>query len=116
MKDNFSKELVSFCGLYCGACNKFLKGKCPGCLKNKKASWCQVCLCNLKNSYSSCAHCREFSDVAKCKKYNNFFAKIFGLIFRSDRRAGIERIKKVGRAEFAKEMNEKGQSAIKKID
>jgi hypothetical protein len=32
------KNLVAYCGLYCGACNKYLDGKCPGCQKNKKSA------------------------------------------------------------------------------
>ena len=32
---------VAACGLYCGACRKFVKGQCPGCWENKKADWCK---------------------------------------------------------------------------
>lgn len=32
------EKLVAACGLYCGACHKFLTGKCPGCKENEKAS------------------------------------------------------------------------------
>jgi len=31
-------ELVAYCGLYCGACGAYLKGRCPGCHENKKAT------------------------------------------------------------------------------
>jgi hypothetical protein len=41
-------------------------------------------------------------------------SKIIGFIFRSDRRAGIMRIKEIGREEFAREMAERGLQAIKK--
>jgi len=29
---------IAACGLHCGACRKFLSGKCPGCRNNEKAS------------------------------------------------------------------------------
>ena len=32
-----SAEHVAACGLYCGACRKFVKGQCPGCKANTKA-------------------------------------------------------------------------------
>ena len=35
-------ELVGYCGLYCGACGKYLNGKCRGCHDNVKATWCKV--------------------------------------------------------------------------
>jgi len=31
------KDLVACCGLYCGACGAYLKGRCPGCRENSKA-------------------------------------------------------------------------------
>jgi len=105
---------VAFCGLYCGACKKFLADKCPGCAKNEKATWCSVRACNLANNYSSCADCREFTDIMACKKFNNFFSKAIGFILRSDRKAGINRIKEIGLDGFAREMAEKGLQAIKR--
>ena len=35
-------KMVAACGLYCGACKKYRMGKCSGCHKNKKASWCKI--------------------------------------------------------------------------
>lgn len=40
-----------------------------------------------------------------CPKFNNFIAKVFQLVFRSDRRGCIERIRKVGYTAFAAEMH-----------
>jgi hypothetical protein len=36
-----NKDLVAHCGLYCGACGAYLKGRCPGCHENVKAGWVQ---------------------------------------------------------------------------
>lgn len=97
-----NKEQVAFCGLYCAACRQYLKGSCPGCLKNEKAQWCKVRSCCLEKGYSSCADCT--TNVADCKKFSNFVSKMFAFFFNSDRKACIERIKTVGREEYAKEM------------
>ena len=107
-------DMIAYCGLYCGACRKYLKEKCLGCFKNEKASWCKVRLCCIENSYKSCADCRIVSNPKDCKKLNNFIAKLFALILRSDRNACIEFIREKGYDEFAKEMSEKGTMTIKK--
>ncbi len=108
------KTLVAYCGLYCGACKKYRVGKCPGCHENSKASWCQVRSCCMENGFVSCADCKQFSDVMTCKKFNNFFAKVFGFIFNSDRKACIQRISEIGPEVFAKEMSEKGMVTLKR--
>jgi hypothetical protein len=97
-------SMVARCGLYCGACGQYLRGKCGGCVKNEKATWCSIRKCNNEHSWSSCAECAEFSDVNECGKFNNVMSKIFAFIFRSNRKACIDRIKVVGREAFAKEM------------
>lgn len=97
-----NKDLIAFCGLYCGACRKYLKGSCPGCLKNEKADWCKIRICCMDKGYHSCADCSM--DVAECKKFSNFMSKVFALLFKSDRKACIERIRKIGTEDYAKEM------------
>ncbi|NOX34919.1 MAG: DUF3795 domain-containing protein [Deltaproteobacteria bacterium] len=97
-------RLVAKCGLYCGSCTKYQKGKCKGCIKNEKASWCKVRTCCLEKGIASCAECDEFSDIMACKKYNNFMAKLFGFVFNSDRAACIHNIKGKGYEQYAKEM------------
>ena len=108
------KDLVAYCGLYCGACKKYLKEKCFGCQKNEKASWCKVRTCCLEHSYSSCADCQIVVNLKDCKKLNNFISKLFALIFRSDRFACIALIKEKGYDEYVKEMTEKGIITIKR--
>jgi hypothetical protein len=88
--------LVAYCGLYCGACRRYLQEKCRGCRENKKAAWCKVRSCCLNNQYSSCAECEEFADPNSCKLFNNFMAKAFSLLFRSNRAACIKQIRDVG--------------------
>ncbi len=115
MKEIIADEnLVAKCGLYCGACGKYLSGKCFGCAKNEKASWCKVRACCLANNFKTCADCTFFSDCGNCKKFNNFFSKIFQFIFRSDRRACVCRIKEIGADKFAQEMAESKLQSIKR--
>ena len=99
-------NLVSMCGLYCGSCPKYLKGKCAGCEGYEKATWCKIRSCCLEHGYSSCAGCKEFADVTECKKFNNFFTRVIGFVLRSDREAGINMIKAKGYEGFASYMAE----------
>ena len=43
-----------------------------------------------------------------CKKFDNFIAKVFQVVFRSDRRGCVERIREVGQEAFAAEMRLSG--------
>lgn len=108
------KNLVAYCGLYCGACRSYLAEKCPGCQKNIRATWCQIRACCIQNQFSSCADCKSVQDVNDCKKFNNFISKLFALIFRSNRKACIQQISQVGIEKYASEMAQMGQSTIKK--
>ena len=107
-------ELVAKCGLYCGACRSYRSGKCPGCRNNAKATWCKVRTCCAEHDYSSCAQCKEYADPKDCKNFNNFIAKIFAVVFRSDRGACIEQIKRVGIAGHAQAMAESKSQTIKR--
>lgn len=108
------RSLIAKCGLYCGSCSKYLKGNCPGCEKNEKASWCAVRSCCLENEYASCAECKNFTNRMECKKFNNFMSKIFGFVFNSDRNACIQMIKEKGYDGFAVFMAENRIMSLKK--
>lgn len=108
------KNLIAYCGLYCGACKKFIKSKCPGCRKNEKATWCKIRKCCQDNNYFTCSDCKIVSEVKECNKFNNFVSKIFAFIFRSDRPACVKKIKEVGPDKYAEEMTKKKTQSIKK--
>ena len=108
------KSLIAYCGLYCGACKKYLTESCPGCHENNKASWCKVRSCCIEHGYSSCADCTEFSNPADCKKFNNFFSKLFALIFKSDRAASISKIRESGYDGYAVFMASNKLQSMKK--
>ena len=109
-----SLKPVAACGLYCGACGRYKKGKCPGCRGYEKATWCGIRSCCIEKNYNSCADCTEFADLKKCKKFNNLPGKIIGFFTGSDRFACIYRIREIGHESFAIEMDKKGLQAIKR--
>ena len=75
------------------------------CKKNANADrWCKVRVCVKNNNFKSCAECKEYKNVKGCKKFNNIFSKIFALIFGSNRKWCIDRIREVGYHNFTKEM------------
>jgi hypothetical protein len=108
-------SLVAACGLYCGACNAYLKGRCPGCRENVKAGWCSVRTCCKEHEYSNCAACGEFKDPRECGKFNNFISKIFALVFRSDRVACIRMIREKGVEAYASHMAREGRQSLKRV-
>ncbi len=108
------KNFIAYCGLYCGACKKYLQEKCQGCKENKKASWCKIRSCCMENKYSSCADCHTYSNVKDCKKFNNIISKLFALIFQSDRPGCINQIKEKGYNSFAEYMANNKLQSIKK--
>ena len=94
---------IAACGLFCGTCRKFAKGSCPGCHPNERASWCKVRAYCIGHGWQSCAEC-TLMPLESCGKFNNFIARIFGFVVRSDRRGCVERIREVGCEAFAAEM------------
>jgi hypothetical protein len=107
-------NLVAYCGLYCGACGSYLKGRCPGCHENVKAKWCKVRSCCIESKCASCADCTEYADPRACKDFNNFMSKLFGLILRSDRAACVEQIRKLGVQGHADEMSKARRQTIRR--
>ncbi|OGS35438.1 MAG: hypothetical protein A2293_10045 [Elusimicrobia bacterium RIFOXYB2_FULL_49_7] len=99
-----SEALIARCGLYCGACGAYLKGRCLGCAENHKATWCKLRSCCLERGYATCAECVDFSDPKACAKFNNFFSKLIGFVLNSDRAACIAQIKEKGKRGHAETM------------
>lgn len=108
-----SRDLVAQCGLYCGACRRHLRGKCPGCRENARAGWCKVRSCSLERGYSSCAECAEFPDVRDCPKFHNAVSRVIGFALRSDRPACIAQIKALGLEGHARRMAGLGRHSLR---
>jgi hypothetical protein len=107
-------DLVAYCGLYCGACKAYLREKCPGCHENQKATWCKVRTCCMEHDYASCADCEEFPELSDCRKYNNLIARLFGLVFRSNRAACIRQIAELGVHGHAEKMAREKRQTIRR--
>ena len=107
-----STEYIAACGLYCGACRKYLNGKCPGCKQNEKATWCKIRQCCIEKEIHSCADCTM--NVKDCKIHNNVIGKVFAFLFNSDRAACISHIKINGYKTFAEEMTKRKAQTMRK--
>ena len=105
-------QQIAAYGLYCGACKKFLNGKCPGCKENAKALWCKIRKCCQEKGFHTCADYDK--DVKQCKIHNNFVGKIFALLFNSDRAACIRYIRENGKDAFAEKMARNRQMTMRR--
>lgn len=107
-----NRQLIAKCGLYCGACRKYISEKCLGCHKNESASWCKIRACVQSQGFNSCAGCNK--DVTQCKIYSNLIGRIFAFLFKSDRPACIRYIREYGEQAFAEEMARRKCQTMKK--
>lgn len=107
-----SIEHIAACGLYCGACRKYLNEKCPGCRLNNKATWCKIRQCCIEKGFHSCADCTM--NAKDCKIHNNVIGKIFAFLFNSDRAACIRYIQAYGCEAFAEEMTRRKAQTMRK--
>lgn len=96
MNDRNNLDMVAYCGLYCGNCGRFKRGRCEGCRAGGGFSRCPVRICCNSLNITSCAGCNEFKMPADCKKLNNFISKVFGFIFGTDRVGNIAGIRDMG--------------------
>jgi hypothetical protein len=104
---------VAYCGLYCGACKKFEKGKCRGCEQNEKATWCKIRTCCMDHHYTTCADCIVLP-LPSCKIYHNLISKIIGFVIQTDRSKCIDRIREIGIEQYAQEMKKNNRQSFKK--
>jgi hypothetical protein len=105
-------DLIAYCGLYCGACRKYLAGKCPSCKQLASPHWCKIRTCNIDQKFASCADC-SLGTPNDCKKFNNLISKVFALIFGSNREKCILTIREKGVVYYAAHMAETRQQSLK---
>jgi hypothetical protein len=110
----FDENLIAYCGLYCGACPRFLKGKCSGCKANIKSKWCKVKPCNIETGIKSCAECKKYVDVDICKSFNPIIIKVGEFVSKTSRKSGIQMIKEKGSSSFASYMAKNKLVSIKR--
>jgi hypothetical protein len=107
-------SLIAACGLYCGACGSYTKGRCPGCKENTKASWCKVRSCCIEKSIDNCSQCTEYENPQDCGKYNSLISNLIGFVTGTKRSLNIEAIKQKGSEGFVAFMSEKKWQSIPK--
>lgn len=106
-------QLIAYCGLYCGACRKYISGKCPRCKLLAAPHWCKIRTCCIEKKVASCAECSLETPNA-CKKFNNPISKVFAFIFGSNREKCILTIREKGAVLYAAHMAETRQQSLKK--
>ena len=119
-----NSQQIAACGLYCGACKKFLNGKCAGCQPSegdapdlghplpKGFQRCKIRKCCQEKGFHTCAECDK--DVKECKTHNNFVGKFFAFLFNSDRAACIRYIREHGEEAFATKMAKEKRMTMKR--
>ncbi len=104
---------IAACGLYCTNCGAFKRKKCKGCqVSPTYFSSCPVRRCCADKDITVCADCGSFSsprDFRECKKVNNFVAKLFALIFRTNRPAALAMLRDRGRDAYLREKRASGK-------
>jgi len=115
------EKLIAYCGLYCGACPTYIKGKCEGCRGDSSKcavlyKQCKVRPCCADNGFFTCADCTIYASTKECKKYNPLLLKIASWVESSDRSKAIEMIKAKGRADFLTFMTDRNWVVFKTKD
>lgn len=99
-------HLVAYCGLNCGSCGSYKKGKCKTCKDGGGFSRCKVRKCCIELNHLTCAECEKLEN---CKTIDNFISKIFALIFRSDRKGNLRQIREMGLEKWIEEQAASGK-------
>ena len=103
---------IAACGLFCTNCGAFKRKKCQGCQIAPGFSCCPVRQCCAEKGITACADCGSFSsprDFRECKTVNSFVAKLFGLIFRSNRPAALAILRDQGQDVYLCEKRASGK-------
>jgi hypothetical protein len=105
-------EHIAACGLFCTNCGAFKRQRCKGCQVEPAFKCCPVRQCCADKSITVCADCSDFRsprDFRECKKVNSFVAKIFALIFRSNRPGALAMLRDQGREAYLQEKRASGK-------
>lgn len=105
-------ELIAACGLFCGNCGAYRKGKCRGCAEAPLFASCKIRACCRELGLRNCAGCADFPSprsYAECGKINNFISKIFALLFRSDRPGALALLRDCGTEEYLRRKRDSGK-------
>lgn len=92
------KDLLSFCGLYCGNCSGYkrglpLMGTCASCRAGGGSPECAIRKCCQEKNYRTCAEC---DTLETCAFFDGFMHKVARVVFGSNKRENLCRIKEIG--------------------
>ncbi len=99
-------QLVAYCGLYCGGCGGYKRGKCKACKSGGGFSSCKIRKCCIEREIRSCAECAE---CMNCKVLNNFISKIISFVLRSNRMGNLKGIRELGIDKWAEQRSVSGK-------
>ncbi len=69
MKETLTEAtLLAYCGVYCGAYERYIDDDCKGCRQTDNTTWCKVKACCIEHNYSTCADCTITDNIASCSK------------------------------------------------
>jgi hypothetical protein len=116
-----NENLISHCGLFCGACPTYKSGKCAGCRGDSPKCGigykkCPVKQCCAENGFFTCADCTKYASTKECKKYNPVHVRFGEWISGTCRGKGVEMIREKGRTEFIAFMTGKDWLTVKTRD
>jgi hypothetical protein len=103
---------IAACGLFCTNCGAFKRGRCQGCQIAPGFACCPVRQCCADKQITTCAECDEFRtprDYRECKKINSWIAKLFRLVFRSDRPGALAMLRDQGPEAYLRAKREGGK-------
>ena len=96
-------EHIAVCGLFCSNCGKFKSDRCQGCQIEPGVKNCITRFCAIEHKITTCAECDEFASprtYKECKNINNIVARIFAMIYRSDRPGSLAMLRDEGPEAF----------------
>lgn len=103
MKDFFREyPYFSLCGLNCGLCTMHIGGYCPGCGGGDGNQSCSIARCGKAHGVEFCGECGEYP----CAKYDGI-DDYDSFVSTSNMRANLEKVKRIGRAAYKAELDEK---------
>ena len=96
-KKIIDKNFVSYCWLYCLACNLYKEGKCKGCKNlDKSPRWCVIRDCCIENNYTNCTECAKFSENGGCGKFDSMVMGCLKFFDNSERQKITRLVRKKG--------------------
>ena len=104
---------IAACGLFCTNCGAFKRKKCKGCQVSPDFfNCCPVRQCCAEKGITACSDCSSFGsprDFRECKTVNSFVAKLFALVFRSNRPVALAMLRDQGRDAYLCEKRASGK-------